>query len=71
MNSLALTEERTAIYWILDEKQSQFDHQRKVSVMKTGIGKLLVSRKEGKDIFFFFLPEGEDIFQRKSDMMHS
>jgi hypothetical protein len=34
VNSPALTEERTAIDGVLFEKQSQRDHQRKVSVMK-------------------------------------
>jgi hypothetical protein len=45
VNSPALTKESTAIDGVLYDKQSQRDHQRKVSVMKGWKRKLLVSRK--------------------------
>ncbi len=60
VNSLALTEEITTIDGIVYDKQSQLYHQRKLSVIKGWKGKWLVSRKEG-----------EDIFPRKSKLVHS
>jgi hypothetical protein len=50
VTSPALTKEITAIDGVLYDKQSQRDHQRKVSVIEAWKGKLLVSRKEGEDI---------------------